>query len=202
MTDFIRKRLPYDLSNQAGLALINKYLKRINAAVLGLRIGGNPVDFSVLPCGYMPLDVDTFAMDNSGTVKEHVVGSTYAGVDGYCPWVAYKTRDVSTTWTQLHEGKRPCFFFGAQSIEIKHGRRGCDSVVAAAWSVYRLTFLHGLDAPVCNTAQRRRIRAVIQELLFRAAHLISHTGPCVLGLGTQDTAFAMFERHWAELYTA
>jgi hypothetical protein len=30
MTAFIIKQLPYDLSNQAGLALIGKYLKRIN----------------------------------------------------------------------------------------------------------------------------------------------------------------------------
>jgi hypothetical protein len=30
MTDFIIKQLPYDLSNQVGLALIGKYLKRIN----------------------------------------------------------------------------------------------------------------------------------------------------------------------------
>ena len=62
--------------------------KPSNAAVLGTKIGGKPVDFGVLPCGYMPLDVDTFAMDNSGTVKEHV-GRTYAGVDGYCPLAAY-----------------------------------------------------------------------------------------------------------------
>ena len=62
--------------------------KPSNAAVLGTKIGGKPVDFGVLPCGYMPLDVDTFAMDNSGTAKEHV-GRTYAGVDGYCPLAAY-----------------------------------------------------------------------------------------------------------------
>lgn len=30
MTDFIIKQLPYDLSNQGGLALVDKYLKRIN----------------------------------------------------------------------------------------------------------------------------------------------------------------------------
>ena len=30
MTDFVIKQLPYDLSHQAGLALIGKYLKRIN----------------------------------------------------------------------------------------------------------------------------------------------------------------------------
>ncbi|MGC8508252.1 MAG: IS1380 family transposase [Thiomonas sp.] len=45
-------------------------------------------DYGVLPCGWLPLDVDTFAMDNSGTVKDGV-SRTYAGVDGYCPLAAY-----------------------------------------------------------------------------------------------------------------
>lgn len=45
-------------------------------------------DFGVLPYGRLPLDIDTFAMDNSGTAKEGV-GRTYAGVDGYCPLAAY-----------------------------------------------------------------------------------------------------------------
>lgn len=169
MTEFIIKKLPYDLSGQAGLALVGKYLRRINfnalvdpafpvrsgmansailksylallcqgksdfdaienhrddaffkralnlaavpasptlrqrmdaqanhwfelassinEAVLALRIEGQQVDFGHLPCGYMPLDIDTFAMDNSGTAKERV-GRTYAGVDGYCPLAAY-----------------------------------------------------------------------------------------------------------------
>jgi len=30
MTDFVVKKLPYDLSSHAGLALIEKYLKRFN----------------------------------------------------------------------------------------------------------------------------------------------------------------------------
>ena len=45
-------------------------------------------DWGLLPCGWLPLDFDTFAMDNSGTAKEGV-GRTYAGVDGYCPLAAY-----------------------------------------------------------------------------------------------------------------
>ncbi|MFN3439319.1 MAG: hypothetical protein ACK41V_16595 [Acidovorax sp.] len=52
--------------------------ERINAAVLGMRIAGKPVNFGALPCAYVPLDLDTFAMDNSGTAKEHV-GHNYAG---------------------------------------------------------------------------------------------------------------------------
>lgn len=51
-------------------------------------LAGQRPDYGVLPCGWLPLDVDTFAMDNGGTVKEGV-GRTYAGVDGYCPLAAY-----------------------------------------------------------------------------------------------------------------
>ena len=51
-------------------------------------LAGHAPSYGVLPCGWLPLDVDTFAMDNSGTSKEGV-GRTYAGVDGYCPLAAY-----------------------------------------------------------------------------------------------------------------
>jgi hypothetical protein len=45
-------------------------------------------DYGVLPCGWLPVDVDTFAMDNGQTAKEGV-GRTYTGVDGYCPIACY-----------------------------------------------------------------------------------------------------------------
>jgi Transposase DDE domain group 1 len=51
-------------------------------------LAGQRPQYGVLPCGWLPLDVDTFAMDNGGTAKEGV-GRTYAGVDGYCPLAAY-----------------------------------------------------------------------------------------------------------------
>ncbi len=38
--------------------------------------------------GYMPVDLDTFAMDNSNCKKE-LVGCTYLGVDGYYPLAVY-----------------------------------------------------------------------------------------------------------------
>ncbi|MCK9515056.1 MAG: IS1380 family transposase, partial [Ottowia sp.] len=60
----------------------------INEALLGSRFAGQPVDFGRLPSGHTPLDIDTFAMNNSGTKKE-LVGRTYAGVDGYCPIASY-----------------------------------------------------------------------------------------------------------------
>lgn len=45
-------------------------------------------DYGVLPCGWLALDIDTFAMDNGGTSKQGV-GRTYAGVDGFCPIASY-----------------------------------------------------------------------------------------------------------------
>ena len=169
MTEFVIKKLPYDLSSHAGLAFIGKYLKRVNVnalidpkfpvrsgvanseviksylallcmgksdfdaiesfrgnaffkralglgavpssptlrqrmdshapswfdlvprmnqLLLGSTINGLPIDFGALDCGYTPVDLDTFAMDNGGTKKE-LVGRTYAGVDGYCPFAVY-----------------------------------------------------------------------------------------------------------------
>ena len=58
----------------------------IESLLAGHKAGA--ADYGVLPCGWLPLDVDTFAMDNSGTAKEGV-GRTYVGVDGYCPLAAY-----------------------------------------------------------------------------------------------------------------
>ena len=58
------------------------------APMIETLLSGQRPDYGVLPCGWLPLDVDTFAMDNGGTAKEGV-GRTYAGVDGYCPLAAY-----------------------------------------------------------------------------------------------------------------
>ena len=63
-------------------------IPQINQRLLSQRIAGKPIDFGALDCGYTPLDLDTFAMDNSFTKKELVV-RTYAGVDGYCPFAVY-----------------------------------------------------------------------------------------------------------------
>lgn len=40
--------------------------------MLGWKVAGKPVDFGELSSGYMPLNLDTFAMGKSCTAKEHV----------------------------------------------------------------------------------------------------------------------------------
>ena len=57
-------------------------------ALIETLLGAVRPDLGVLPCGWLPLDIDVFPMDNSGTAKEGV-GRTYTGVDGYCPLAAY-----------------------------------------------------------------------------------------------------------------
>jgi hypothetical protein len=454
MTDFIIKKLPYDLSSQAGLALVGKYLRRINlnalvdplfpvrsgvsnstvlksylallcqgksdfdaieayrdatrgadaffmralglsavpssptlrqrldaqasawfdlastinTAVLSLRIDGHPVAFGALPCGYTPIDIDTFAMDNSGTAKE-LVGRTYAGVDGYCPLAAYlgttgfclelalrpgsqhsasesqynferllpmatslvstpllvrmdsgfcsaalmqeiatqahtldrevafiikwnprttpvesiaqgKVADVSTPWVSLRAGKRECLWQEPISVQGVPGlrriyrltertidKRGhplllpefvlegwsttlpeqfepeqiialyaqhatheqfhaefktdmglqrlpsgkfdtnyliCQ-LAAVAMNVLRLIGVHTLhdgDGPVRHSAQRRRIKTVIQEMIYKAGRMMAHAGQWILGLGQNDKAFTAFERHYKQMRPA
>ena len=51
-------------------------------------------------------------------------------------------------------------------------------------------------APVRHAAKRRRIKTVMQELMFKAARMIRHAGRWVLGLGESDRGFAVFERHY------
>lgn len=354
----------------------------INEALLSCRIQGQGIDFGCLPCGYTPLDIDTFAMDNSDTKKE-LVGRTYAGFDGYCPiasylgtagfclelalrpgvqhsareseydlqrvlpmatrliktpilvradsgfcstalmqevtaqaralgrdlaflikWnprstpveriAAHKIADAGTLWCHPREGKRLCVWqeqvalSGVSGIEQpphppdlpappdrpvrriyrltertihKHGqplllpeyvlegwtttlpaRINAAQVIAlyaehgtheqfhsefksdmnlqrlpsgkfdtnylicqlaaVAMNVLRLmglNTLHGEDAPVRHKAVRRRIKTVMQEMIYKAGRMIRHAGSWALGLGANDTGYAAFERHYRSM---
>jgi hypothetical protein len=393
MTDFIIKKLPYDLNSTAGLALVGQYLKRINLnalvdpafpvrsgiahsdivrsylgllcqgksdfeavealraspfalralglvqapsaatlrqrfdaqgsrwfelidrineRLLGLRIKGQPIDFGLLANGYCPIDIDTFAMDNSHTAKEGV-GRTYAGVDGYCPLAAYlgtqgyclqlalrpgtqhsagetyynlehvlplatrlctaplllradsgfcsqtllahidqqaralgrridvliKWNPRSTpveAWAQARRDDpatvwchQPAHITAAQVIELYcqhathepfHSEFKTDmglerlpsgkfdtnylvcQLACVTMNLLRLIgahTLHGEHAPVRHPAQRRRIRTVMQEMIYKAARLIRHAGRWVLGLGEHDSGAEAFAQHYGQL---
>jgi hypothetical protein len=81
------------------------------------------------------------------------------------------------------------------------------ALAAVAMNLLRLVgqqTLHEPDAPMRHSAQRRRIRTVIQELMVKAAHMVNHARQWVQGLGANDPAFAVFvfERHWQALDSA
>ena len=341
----------------------------INRAILGLRLDGAPIDFGTLPSGHLPLDIDTFVMDQSETAKEGV-SWTYAGVDGYCPIALYlgtrgycleldlrvgsqhsacesehnieralgtacavsaaplllradsgfcsqhlisctlqqagalgrqvdllikwnprtapvekiaaqRCADTATVWAQPREGKRECLWSESlDALEIKGQsvrararalRRvyrltertldkkgqplllpeyvlegwtttlgpevGCEQVIAlyrdhatheqfhaefktdmdlnrlpsgkfatnhlvcalaaVAMNLLRIVgqhTLHESDSPLRKSALRRRIKTVMQEMMYKAARIISHARGWALGISGSDSGFAVFER--------
>ena len=344
---------------------------QLNHKLLGSTVNGQPIDFGTLACGYTPVDLDTFAMDNSSTKKE-LVGRTYAGMDGYCPFAVYlgslgycmelalrpgvqhsacesqynferalpmaaslvsgallvradsgfdscklyqeitaqavalkreiallikwnprrapvesiaakQVADTKTTWVIDRPGKRQCIWQEALELagvgsrasparrvyrltERTIDRRGallllpeyvlegwtttlpghfeaaqiialyCDhatheqfhsefktdmdlerlpsgkfdtnhlvcQLAAMAMNLLRLigqNTLNEPDAPVRHAAKRRRIKTVMQEMMFKAGRMIKHAGRWILGLGDSDSGFAVFERHYGQLKT-
>ena len=61
------------------------------------------VKITSLPCGWTPLDMDVFTLDNSQTQKEGI-GWTYAGYVGYAPIAAYLGREGWNIGMELREG--------------------------------------------------------------------------------------------------
>lgn len=63
------------------------------------------VAITPLDTGYIPLDCDVFAMDNSKTCKEGV-SRIYNGEDGYAPIAAYLGKEGWCLELELREGKQ------------------------------------------------------------------------------------------------
>jgi hypothetical protein len=78
-------------------------------------------------------------------------------------------------------------------------------LAALAMNILRLmgqAGLHGPDAPVRHEAKRRRIKTVMQELVYRAGRLIQHGRQLILGLGANDRAAVAFVRLHGQLAAA
>ena len=118
------------------------------------------VDFGALPCGYMPVDWDTFVMDNSCTKKE-AVGRTYQEIDGYCPGATYLGREGFCLDLSL----RPGVQHSAAQTDLDLTR-----VLPMAAALTPLPLLFRADSGVCSTAIMRAITeqavALKREIAF------------------------------------
>ena len=92
---------------------------------------------------------------------------------------------------------------------LPSGKFGTNSLVcqlaAVAMNILRLIGQRGLlgpDAPVRHPAKRRRLKTVIQELIYRAGRLISTGRKLILGLGANDRSAKAFARLHGELFAA
>jgi hypothetical protein len=243
MTDFIIKKLPYDLSSHAGLALIGHYLEsaklrflldtafpiragiansdvlksyiallslgkndfdaienfrdndffkraldlrhvpssptlrqrfdsfaaqwldlipQINHRLLSQRIAGKAIDFGALDCGYTPVDLDTFAMNNSFTKKE-LVGRTYAGVDGYCPFAVY----LGSLGYCLELALRPGVQHSAAETEYNFER-----AIPMAASLVAGSLLVRADSGFCSVKLMQELTRQATELKREIAFII------------------------------
>ena len=64
------------------------------------------------------------------------------------------------------------------------------ALAAIAMNILRLMgqgALLGKDAPVRHAAKRRRIKTVMQELMYKAGRMIKHAGRWVLGIGANNS---------------
>jgi len=119
-------------------------------------------DYGVLPCGWLPLDIDTFAMDNSHTAKDGV-GRTYAGVDGYCPLASYLGAHGFCLELALHPGVQHSARETAHNFErvIPMAQR----LSAAATKVPILARLDsGFDSAALMTALESHNRAALPQV--------------------------------------
>ena len=76
------------------------------------------------------------------------------------------------------------------------------TLAAVAMNILRLigqNALTGKDAPLRHEAKRRRMRTVMQDLMFKAGRMVKHAGRWVLGLGANDSAHTVFERLYGQL---
>ena len=259
MTDFIIKKLPYNLTSNAGLALVGQYFKRLDigkslnrefpiskggisnsdvlksylgllvqgkndfeaieafrgddffAQSLGIRsvascstlrqrldaqavawfelpqamnerllsgtYAGKRIDFGTLPCGYLPLDWDTFVMNNDGSKKE-AVGRTYQGVDGYTPSVTY----LGTQGYCLELALRPGVQHSAMETELNLER-----VLPMATRLTSQPLLFRADSGLCSLKIMQAIDAHAQAL-SRAIHFIITWNPRTTPLETVAAA--------------
>jgi hypothetical protein len=79
------------------------------------------------------------------------------------------------------------------------------SLAGLAYNVLRLMGQSALlseDAPVRHTAKRRRMKTVMQELIYVSAKLVAHARQKFLNFGRHCPAFVVFERLYGQWSTA
>lgn len=124
---------------------------------------------------HIPLDMDVFSMDNSKTKKEKV------------EWT-YK-QFHSEFKTDLDLERLPSGKFDTNDLVM--------CLAALIYNILRYmgqSCLLGPDAPIRHSAKRRRLKTVIQELIFMAARLLKKGRQYKLRFGRHCPGFKSFHQ--------
>ncbi|QDL55763.1 hypothetical protein [Rhodoferax aquaticus] len=155
----------------------------MNDLLLNSPTNGQPIDFGSIECRRTSGDMNTFAMDYRGTVKQ-TVGRTHASVVGYCPRRAVC---LGSLGYYLELALRPGAQHPAYGGEFNFA---LTLPLAARWVDSGMA-----DGPAHHKATHRRIKKAMQELMLKAARTSHHTCRWVLGLHKSGPGFAMRDRH-------
>lgn len=134
----------------------------LNELLLSPKGAGFTVDFGALPCGHMPMDWNTFVMNNDGSKKEDV-GRTYQGVDGYTPSVTY----LGNLGYSLELALRPGVQHSALKTELNLER-----VLPMATRLTKLPLLFRADSGLCSLKVMQEFHAQAQALDRAMAFII------------------------------
>lgn len=219
MTDFLSKTaLRPQLPRPTGF--IGKYLKRVNVNALidpkcsvsanacGKKHWSCPVSVDVNPARRV-CRLTERSIDKHGNVlllSEYVLGgwTTMLPEKFDCAEVIALYCDYAT-----HEQVHSEFKIDMDLERLPSGKFDTNYQVcqfaAVAMNPLRLigqNTLNEPDAPRRHAAKRRRMKTVMQELMSKAARMITLAGRWALGLGVSDPAVTVFERHYAQLRAA
>lgn len=152
----MRQRM--DTHAQSWFTLVDEF----NEALLSLKAAGFTLDFGALPCGYMPIDWDTFVMNNEGSKKE-AVGRTYQGVDGYTPSATY----LGSLGYCLELALRPGVQHSALETEVN-----LQCVLPMATRLTPMPLLFRADSGLCSLKVMQEIHSQAQALNREIAFII------------------------------
>jgi len=140
----------------------SEWISTINQTLLAGSYTKQATDFGALPCGYMPVDWDTFVMNNANTKKE-AVGRTYSGVDGYTPSATY----LGTLGYCLELALRPGVQHSTLETELNLER-----VLPMAVKLTPMPLLFRADSGLCSGKIMRHITQQAHELSREIAFII------------------------------
>jgi len=189
------KQLNYDLTAVAGLALVGDYLKTIKPVL-------KRVD-KALPVRAGKADSD---------IVRSYVGLLVQGKSDFDATRNYRldkfyeqSLDIELLASSPTLGQR----MDAQAPALPSGKFETNALVchlaALAMNILRRMGQRGLlgpDAPVRHSAKRRRIKTVMQELIYRAGRLVDSRRKLILGLVANDRAAKVFMQMHLELADA
>jgi hypothetical protein len=134
----------------------------LNETLLSPKRAAPPIDFGALPCGYMPIDWDTFVMNNDDSKKEDI-GLTYQGVVGYAPSATY----IGRLGYCLELALRPGTQHSALETELNLER-----VLPMATRLTQLPLLFRADSGLCSLKIMQEINAQAAALQREIAFII------------------------------